>query len=316
MGRYIEFKTTPSIFKSTKNILILVFGIISTSLFSHVFATPAINQNQSLRTGFLLDTFPDIERVQLETALKFWTEELGRQVDIVATTKIYQDLTQMQSEFEQDEINFIVLSPLAIVNHFDPEQLSDGYKVYAAGSTTEDLLVISAKDSGINSIRDFKNKHLSLLSKDKVCEMYADTLILENFNQKAHNVLKRIDYSYKSTQLIYKLFFKKTDIIFVYQNAYDLAIELNPQIKSKTQVIDTLAGTQRGLGFFHKRVDEKFRNRVITEMEQLHNQPKGQQLLNIFFADKVVRSKISDLKVTQQLKQRYTQLLKLHFQQK
>ncbi len=277
---------------------------------SHSFANNEIKKSQSLRTGFLLNSFPDIERADLEVALKYWTEELGRQVNIPATIKIYQSLKQMQLDFEHDKINFIILPPLDIVNNFDPNQLADGYKAYTAGKATEDLLVVTLKQNKINSFRDVKNKHLSLLSNDEMSKMYANTLALESFNQIAHNVFHLIDYTYKSPQLIYKLFFKQTDVIFIYQNAYDLAVELNPQIKSKTQIIDKLVGIQRGIGFFHKSINKQFRNKVVTEMEQIHNYPQGQQLLNIFFSDKAVRSKVSDLKATQQLKQHYTQLLK------
>ncbi len=307
-----HFLTSNHYFKS----LYLIFSLILISFPSHSFANNKTNQNQFLCTGFLLDAFPDIERADLEVALKYWAEELGRQVNIAATVKIYHDLKQMQLDFEHDKINFIILPPLAIVNYFDPNQLADGYKAYTAGKATEDLLVVTLKQSKINSFGDVKNKHLSLLLNDKVSEMYANILALERFNQKAHNVFHLINYTYKSPQLIYKLFFKQTDVIFIYQNAYDLAIELNPQIKSKTQIIDKLVGIQRGIGFFHKSVDKQFRNKVITEMEQIHNYPQGQQLLNIFFSEKAVRSKVSDLKVTQQLKQRYTQLLKRQAKQK
>lgn len=215
----------------------------------------------------------------------------------------------MQRALEQDEVNFIVSSPLAIIENFDLQQLTDGYKVYSDGSTTEDLLVITRKDSHINNVKDFKNKHLSLLMNDKLSSIFLNTLTLDHSKQQANNLFKQIDYVDKSSQLIYKLFFKQTDIILIYQQAYKLALELNPQIKHNTQIIYKLPKMHRGIGFFHKRVDPNFRNSVIFELEKIHQSFTGQQLLNIFLTDQLKRSTISDLNNVIKLKQKYDHLI-------
>jgi len=273
-------------------------------------------QQQSYHAGFLLDSFPDIERVDLEVALQFWAEQISKQKDIPASVTIYKDIKKMQKDFNQQKINFIVLSPLLILDYFDLKQLADGFKVYAADLSSEELLVVSNKDSNINSVNDFKNKKLSLLQNDAICEMYANTLTLDKFNLPSKIVFNHIDYIYKSPQLIYKLFFKKTDVILVYQRAYELAIELNPQIKHRTQIIHKLPNINRGLGFFHQAVDPQFRERVINILENIHRYPAGQQLLNIFFADKVIRSTVKDLQVLFKLKQKHLKLIDNQLSQK
>ncbi len=264
----------------------------------------------TLRTGFFLNTFPDIERVDLEAALKYWTSKFSKQTGIPASIHLYKNLKNMKRAFEENNINFIVSSPLAFIENFDLQQLTDGYKVYSEGSATEDLLIITHVDSNINSVADFKNKHLSLLFYDKTCSMFVNTLTLEYFNDKAESVFKHVDHVFKSPQLIYKLFFKQTDIILVYQRAYQLAIELNPQIKRQTRIIHKLPNMYRGLGFFHKRVDPDFRELIITELKNMHTSFQGRQLLNIFYADQLKRSSLKDLSNSLKLKQTYEKLIK------
>jgi len=267
------------------------------------------NPQQSYRAGFLLDSFPDIERIDLETALKFWSKKISEHEGIPASIILYTDIKKMQRDFSQQKINFIVLSPLLILDHFDLEQLADGFKIYGAGSSSEELFVITNKNSNINSVNDFKNQHLSLLKNDAISKMYASTLTLDKFNLQTNMVFNHIDYIFKSFQLIYKLFFNKTDVILVYQHAYELAIELNPQIKHRTQIIHKLANIERGIGFFHKAEDPIFREKVLKIIENIHTYTAGQQLLNIFFADKLIRSNVKDLQVVFKLKQRYLKLI-------
>ncbi|BCG65911.1 MAG: hypothetical protein methR_P3782 [Methyloprofundus sp.] len=284
--------------------LLLVFGITQTCP-----ADDDLFQQNTLRTGFYLESFPDISLADMEIALRFWVEEVGNGVGIPASIFIYKDLDKMRTDFYQGKINFIVSSPLFIVNEFDLQQLAEGYKIVLSDIATDKILVITHKSSDIQNLKDLGNTQLTLLLNDPIAKMYAEVLSLENYGKNATNVFSRINYTLKSNQLIYKLFFKNTDVIFVYQQAYQLAIELNPQIKDKTLVIAALPDIPRGLGYFHKKVNPEFREAVLTEVEKLDTHPRGQQLLALFQAETVRRSNLGDLKTTQQLKQRYQKLI-------
>lgn len=286
------------------------------SLLVLMFATKSVRANDesmpqlTLRTGFLLSSFPEVSLEDMKIALPFWVEEVGRQVNIPSSIYIYQDSAQMRSDFDLDKINFIVASPMVFVQEFDLANLVDGYKVVWSGISADELLVVTHQDSGINTIAEVKNRDLMLLKNEPVSVMYADVLALKNFGKRSKDVYHSINFAQKSNRLIYQLFFKKTDVIFIYKIMYDLAIELNPQIGKKTKVIATLPEIPRALGFFHRKVDPDFREKVISEVEQLYTHPRGQQLLELFQADKTIRSQVSDLKTTQQLNQQHRKLLK------
>jgi len=261
-----------------------------------------------VKTGFLLNSFPDISRTDLEVALPFWVETISKKANIESETFIYTNIDKMRSDFLQDKINFIVAAPLSILEKFDSSQLTEGYKIVWGGQSADSLLVITHKQSGLNDFSKVKNQQLSLLANDPISDMFADVLALENFGIKAKPVFNKINYVRKSSQLILKLFFKKTDVIFVYEGLYNLTSELNPQIKAKTQVIAELSNIPRALGFFHPRVDPQFREAVLTEVDKLNSYPAGQQLLELFQADKTVRSSIEDLDSVKALKQRFQRL--------
>ncbi len=267
-------------------------------------------EKNSLRTGFYLVSFPDVSLQDLDVVLRFWSREIGKQSGIPSTITLYKSLERMKNDFDQGKINFIVASPLSIVINFDLEDLAAGYKIVFAGHEKDKLLVVTHTESGLKNFKQLKNKKLSLLINDPISRMYADVLALKNFAKKAHQVLKITNPVRKSSQLIFKLFFKNTDVIFVYKYAYDLAIELNPQIQLKTQVIAILDDIPPALGFFHHSQDPEFRRVVIDEVLKFDKHPRGQQILSLFYAEKTVPSSINDLKTVQELHQKYLQLIK------
>lgn len=272
-------------------------------------ASEAKIQPADFRIGFYLKSFADLERSDFEIALHYWVNEVSKQVEISTSAFFYDDIDTMRNDFNQQNINFITAAPQIIINHFDLNDLAEGYKMIWDGSAEDNLLLITHKQFQLNRVTDLKNKRLSLLSNDHTPQIYADILSLEHFGKKANAVFKKITRIRKSNQLILDLFFKKTDAILVYQKFYNLAIELNPQIKQSTQIISVLPNIPRALGYFHKSVDPNFRQTVLTEINNMHTNAKGQQLLNIFLAEKTINSTISDLKSTQQLVYRYQQLI-------
>ncbi|BCG65947.1 MAG: hypothetical protein methR_P3819 [Methyloprofundus sp.] len=267
-------------------------------------------QERSLRTGIYLQSFPDISLQDMQTAMQYWTQEIAEYSGIKGQVYFYKDLQRMRTDFYRGKINFILTSPLNIINHFDLQQFSDGYLSVMYGTPTDQLVVLSGKNSGINNMTDCKGKHLTLLNNDPVSEMYADILMLQAFGKPAKSIFKKIEYIHKSNQQILKLFFKTTDVILAYKNFYALASELNPQIKATTQIIATLDGMPRGMGLFHKNVPVDFREQVLSILFTLDTHIKGRQLLTMFYSDKLIRANIDALAPVLRLKQQYLQLLK------
>jgi len=291
------------------NWLLILFTIFVLSFTGGSYAADKDLEQSSLNMGLFISSLPEVTRADVDVAFNFWAGEIGKQKGILVTAQVYTDINVMRRDFDVDKINFIIASPLPLLNEFDHEQLVEGYKVVWGSSAEDNLLVVTRKQSKLHDLSALKNKQLSIVQNEPISAMYADILALDTFGLDAKQVFNKINYEPKSTRLVLNLFFKRTDFILVYQQLYDLTCELNPQIKRDTQVINVLPNLPRVLGYFHKRVNPEFRELVLTVVERLETHPRGQQLLALFQADKVVRSNIADLKSTEELQQRYWQLL-------
>jgi ABC-type phosphate/phosphonate transport system substrate-binding protein len=266
--------------------------------------------DQTLRTGFYALAFPDLSYEDLEITVKLLTEEIGEKVGIKSTVTVFNDIALMRNAFDKGEINFVAASSLNLANDFDNNLLTDGFKFVPSTEPDENLIVLTRKNEGLDHFKVLHGKRLALVEHNPMADLYLDFLALSNFKIGYEASFREVLREKKAHQIILKLFFGQADVICTYQHSYDLATELNPQLLSKLQIISQLNGIPQGSGLFHKKVPAAFRERVITEALKLGDGERGQQLIHIFKAEKVVRASLADLTRTKQFYSDYQQLKK------
>lgn len=264
---------------------------------------------KTFRAGFYARAFPDLSYEDLEVSVKLLAEEIGKEANITTNVTIFNDIYLMRKAFELGEINFVVASSLNLANDFDNTLLTDGFKLVANGPT-ENLLVLTRKNEGLDEFKTLRGKRLALVEFDPVADLYIEFLALSTFKNGYQTSFKVIPREKKAHQIILKLFFGQADLICIYQNAYRVATELNPQLLSKLQIISQLNGIPQGAGLFHINAPPAFREQVISEVLKLENHARGQQLLQLFKADKAVRINLTDLINTKKLYSDYQQVKK------
>ena len=263
---------------------------------------------ESFRVGFYARAFPDFSLSDLEITVKLLSEEIGKQVGIQTSVTVFNDLAEMHNAFEHGEINFVVASSLNLANAFENSHFSDGFRLVTANDFNDTLVVMTRKDAGLDNFRSLAAKRLTLVENDPIAHLYIDTLALSNFKKHYYESFKVIKNETKYMQIILKLFFGQTDVICVYQNAYAVAGELNPQILDKLQIVSQINGIPQGLGFFHNKTSLLFREKVIAELLKLDTHARGRELLQLFKADKVIRTSPADLIPVKQLMAKSPQL--------
>ena len=257
--------------------------------------------SDSFRVGFYARAFPDFSLADLETTVKLLSEEIGKKIGLQTSVTVFTDLAEMRKAFEHGEINFVVASSLNLANEFENSQFSDGFRMVTSNDFNDTLVVMTQKNAGLDTFKSLAGKRLTLVENDPIAHLYIDTLALSNFKKHYHDSFKVVKNEKKYMQTILKLFFGQTDVICVYQNAYAVASELNPQIVDKLQIVSQINGIPQGLGFFHVSTPPLFREKVIAELLKLDANARGRELLQLFKADKTIRTSPADLIPVKQL---------------
>ena len=106
------------------------------------------------------------------------------------------------------------------------------------------------------------------------------------------------------------LFFHKVDAAIIMKKTFRYAAELNPQIAHTLYIAQMTPYCAGNFGFFTKAVDPQFAHYIKNLGLNLNDTKKGKQVLDIFRADAVIETKISDLKPIEKLYHDYLKLQK------
>jgi hypothetical protein len=250
-------------------------------------ATAAPPTSEALRVGVNLASLRDTSRADVEISLKVWAEELMRTLEVPAEVLFFPAMPALRHGFDADQVNFVIADGLDLLRYFSSGDLADGF---GGASPNEDvLLLLTRKGAAIKHPSDLVGKRILLLNKNAISDLWLDTYCLRHFQKSCASAGLIVAKENRSRQQVLKLFFDKADAALVRGYAYDLALELNPQIRERTQVLERIPFYPGALGLFGRRVSTAFREYVIAKVPQLHDQPRGRQLLEVMQTERVGR---------------------------
>lgn len=264
---------------------------------------------QTLRAGFYAQSFPDFSVEDIEISVKLLTEEIAKEEGVQASVKVYEDIQAMRQDFDKGIINFVVASSILLATEFDIKLFGDGFRFVRLTESPDRLLVLGQTKSGKDGFASFRGQRLVLAQSDPMTELYLDFLSWSHFKQSYKNSFKLIKREKIAHQLILMLFFGKADVTCVYQNAYETAVEMNPQLKQKLTILSQTENVPQGMGLFHKNTPKVFSDKIIAETLELHNRPRGRQLLELFKSEQAVHSDVGNLAAVIELYRSHQRLI-------
>lgn len=300
---------TPTSSNSIKSVHYLVIGFILLLSFisSHAETAPIPRFVMGI---YLPGVSDDANLSDIRVAMDYWLQEISHNMNVVdGRAEYFMDMQKMRESFDQKELDMIAAPPLSIIKHFNLANLSNGFMGVRAFGKYNSLLLIAKNNVNIQNLADLRGKRLKLLTNDEMSEVYIETLLQKQFHMRPEQFFKSITREDKnSRRLILDLFFDKTDAALIYQQAYDLTMELNPQIKTKTKILISFPLLSKSYSFFRR--DYPDLNTVYNHINQLFDTPRGRQILEFFKSDEVGYSNIDELIPVQALYEEYLDLVR------
>lgn len=247
--------------------------------------------NDSLRVGIYQDIVNSgISKkdyiMGTSVLLKAFTEDGGVHTDII----YYDDPKTLGEDFKAGKIDLIAADALSIVKYIPLSHLENGVMSFKnSKADAQTLLIVGLRDDKRSFEKKLKGGVAS--DADACSEFYFKTLMLDNsITSNADFILTK-----NPQQSLLKLFFEKADLALVDRAAYNTAIELNPQLKSKLIVLKSVPLTIGPVSYMRKGISPELRKTVISLGKQLNTTPRGKQLLQLFRASYIDDSYTKDL---------------------
>lgn len=280
--------------------LLVVFGCVGHPI------QAAAPSGETLRVAVHLGALRDASRTDVEVSLKVWAEELVRFLNVPTEIRFYDSLPAIRQDLDSGRINFVIADGIDLLRYFDTDSLADGFGGRSPGEDT--LLLLSRKDAGIRSSSDLAGKRVVLLSDNEISDLWMETFCLRTFQKSCAGAGLLITKETRSQQQVLQVFFGKVDAALVRGYPYLLAVDLNPQIRSRTQVLERIALYPGALGLFAGSVSPAFREYVISRVPAMHDHPRGRQMLEVLQSEKISRFPKSVLEPIRQLRREHAAL--------
>ncbi len=287
-----------------KNKFIFVLSI--TILFNTLLAK---EPNMSLSIGYYLPSISDTNLKDIKISLNFWASEVSKNSNINLKSYFYKNIKKLKSDLKNKKIDLVTASTLVLAKDFKPGTFQDGFKSIGTNPKAQNrLLLLIQKDKPYKKLKDLRHKTIARIANQDIESLYLNVKLQESFHQNANQFFKKNIFLKNYAKAILKLFFKKADVALVTQEAFDLASELNPQIKKRLKVIDRYDVKLITMGLFRKDVSKNIIDKFMSTVVKLHLTPRGKQILTIYKADHIISGKVSELISIKKLYRKYLTL--------
>jgi phosphonate transport system substrate-binding protein len=243
----------------------------------------------------------------VEAALKVLAESIAlkRGFAVTVITHSFSNSSAFNAAIMAGEINFAVYDPLSYVTGRRPADLIPVFIPSDQGTRGRRYMVLVRRDSGLHRMEDLRGKSLKGLHTPDVSVGHAwlQALTRAQGADSPKDFFRTIDYVSRPTAAVLPVFFGKQDACLVDNVSFDLMKELNPQVGSQLFPILTsepLIGAVICVSEANWSSPD-FRPALIHELANLHLDPAGRQILNLFRMDQLVPFEESQLEAVRAL---------------
>lgn len=269
-----------------------------------------------LRVGFTRSSFLGVNEADARAAFKVFSMKVGEKRGYMITPhiRIFDDLAELMTEIDQDKQDLLILESWDYLTLSPTAKMPVEFVTVEQGVMMEEYLVLVRTDVGLSSLADLAGKHLIALDSTNANtgKHWLRTELLAIGVSDPRTFFRRFEVREKPSQVVLPVFFGNADACVVDRSGLEIMAELNPQVGKMLRVIarsepflDTVACVRRdGWDEPRQRVD------LIAAMQELRQDPAGQQITSLFKFNDLVPFESRYLDTVRALHQRHAALAK------
>lgn len=252
----------------------------------------------------------------IEVSINFWAKDLiaeeSRKLNINlfdSRAILFDTMSEMHQALLRGELDLIIAPPLGIVQTFKRDELEDGFTGMLAGNQPDNLLLVVRGDKNINSVKDLVGKRLLMPGNDELAVVFIDSLFLKQLKAGYLTKFASVQNKNKDSRILLDIYFNKADAGVVYRNAYDVMVELNPDIARTVLILEKLPIKNKNFSYFVKGYPfaQELSKMAVTIFRQ---SVRAKQILDVFRTPELDHCSINELDFYEQYYADYLRLKK------
>lgn len=289
-------------------------------IFVLLLGVPAMGSPQETRKqnpeifhiGLSLNTLGNIDSNDYKAAFKSWIRTVGKELALpmTADVKVVEMNDALQRMLRQEKLDGLTLTVKELMTlNLQPESV---FVTRQTKGIDVRYALIVRRDGGITDLSRLKNGrtvthngHRMVLAHPWLMVSMSAALHGQGGTCIDHENLVITENAAKS---ILQVFFRQADAALVEENAFELACELNPQLKKELALLTLSPPFIPSFFLFLPNYRGKCRRVLEKALTNVHNTPSGRQILSIFQSSNMEKQPASILQQTQAFLKTYQRL--------
>ncbi len=256
-------------------------------------ATPASAAAQSnddmprqFRSGFLQSVFTNLDPRDARVVLELHSQNIANELQLNVDNQVvmFDSLQLMVDAVRQGELELVSIPSIEYLNIRKTVPLIPAFVGTNGTSQGKDYVIITRKDSGIDTFSDLKGRSMMLppVSTYEPAHLWLEVLLLKAGKGMRNTFFSQVKETPKITKAIIAVFFRQADAAIVTHEGLEISQELNPQLAAQLTVLDTSPNLGDFVTCMSPNTSEQFRIKLSKALVRLNESKSGQQLYLIF----------------------------------
>lgn len=237
------------------------------------------------------------DKQTLNLGFKTVFNELLSASDVKCDFQSFDSSEDLAAAISKNQVSAFFGSPIEFLRS-EPFLLSSPIASGVYGNQLKyKILLLVRKDSGINSLEQLQGKRLSTqkwVARDME-GLYLETLLLEHQLPITKNFFSQIQNNETTNAALVDLFFKKVDAALVNESQYEVAAELNPQLRAQTQILEASEPYIIFVTAFTKSIPEQKISSIRNSLLSVEKTSAGRNVLRLMKAQGFKEIPLSEL---------------------
>lgn len=269
----------------------------------------------SLSLGFTMGVLADVDPNDAKAATKVWADMIMRRKGskVESNAIIFNDLTSLEAAIAEKSIDVVFLLPQQFLEIRDRLPLVPAVSPASQGSVFDEFLLLIRKDSPGRTLSDLRNRRLTVETDQKgtLPLIWLETLLRKEIGIKdVKDFFSTIKVTRKPSQTVLPVFFRQADACVITRNAFNTMVELNPQLGKELQPMAVSPPLLASVGCVRQDYYDKHYPDLWENLEILHKDPQGRQILTLFRRNMLVPYEKSHIRSVEVLLREHDNILR------
>lgn len=246
----------------------------------------------SLVFGYSPRVFYNVDPKDVVGLIEVWARTVDLKLNnrTKSSTIAFKTMADAEKALSKKEVDVLVLIPEEYIRLRAKSNITAVLSADYGKHFYNDLFLLAREGEGVSGIEQLRGKNMivDVGQQGSIPIKWLDSLLTAQVSSNAQGFFRSMAEATKSSQAVMPVFFGQADSCLVSRNHYETMVELNPQIGQKLRILERSPGFVTGILAMRNDLQKTTRDAIAKTLSEMHTDPKGKQIMNLFRINRLV----------------------------